>query len=311
MDVSFIVVSWNVRELLARALRSALSALDRAALTGELIVVDNASTDGTLAMLSSEFPAARVIANPTNVGFTRANNQALAVSEGRCLFLLNPDAELEPGALSALIAYLDAPGNDRVGIVGPQLVYPDGALQSSRRRFPTFTTALLESTPLQDYFPHHPSLSRYHVRDTADDAVQDVDWVVGAAMLARRAVYDTIGGFDESFFMYSEELDWCRRAVAAGWRVVYFPRARVVHHEARSSGQALARRDIHFHSSKVRYFQKYHGRAQAELLRYFLLGMFVYRAGLEAAKYAVGHKRALRADRLRAYRQVLASGLRD
>lgn len=324
MDICFVIVSWNVRDLLRRALQSILT--DAAPFQYAIIVVDNASRDGTREMLAAEFPTVRVIANAENCGFTRANNQGMALAMGRAgaaqpdsvptpeppryLFLLNPDTELYPGATRALLEYMDAPENARVGIVGPQLVYPDGSIQSSRRRLPTFATALLESTVLQRWFPHNRVLDRYYMRDTSDDAVQDAAWVVGAAMFVRAEVYAQTGGFDEQFFMYSEELDWCQRAGAAGWRVVYFPRARVKHYEARSSEQVRAERDIYFHSSKVRYFKKYHGAFQGELLRWFLLGTFVFQTAEEGLKYVLGHKRALRAERLRAYRRVLSSGLK-
>lgn len=312
MDVSFLIVSWNVRELLRRALHSILAESSTLSpLTTEIIVVENGSHDGTPEMLRAEFPTVRVIANPDNRGFTGGNNQALAAAtSGRYLFLLNPDTELVPGALRAMIEFMDAPENARVGILGPQLRYPDGSIQSSRRRFPTFATALLESTKLQQWFPRNRVLTRYYMGDTRDDAIQDADWVVGAAMLVRRAVYDQIGGLDERFFMYSEELDWCYRAKQAGWRVVYFPRAQVLHYEGKSSEQVVAQRDIYFHSSKVRYFKKHHGVLKGELLRWFLLSMFAYQWVEEGAKWLVGHKRGLRAERMKAYGQVINSGLK-
>lgn len=315
MDISVIIVSWNVRELLKRAVQSVTADAAEANLAVEIIVVDNASRDGTVDMLHSDFigadfPGVRVIANTENIGFTGGNNLGLhAASNSRYLFLLNPDTEPEPGALQALTDFMDAPENARVGIAGPQLVYADGSLQSSRRRFPTFATALLESTKLEQWFPNTGQIAEYRMQDTDDNAVRDADWVVGAALFARRAVYEQIGGLDERFFMYSEELDWCYRAKQAGWRVVYFPRARILHHEAKSSEQALAQRDIYFHSSKVRYFKKHHGALQGEILRYFLLGMFAYQTLEEGAKYALGHKRELRAARMKAYAQVLKSGL--
>lgn len=315
VDLSFVIVSWNVRDLLARAISAAQA--DAADHRHEIIVVDNASHDGTVEMLRAKFPAVRVIANTENVGFTRGNNQALAQAQGRYLFLLNPDTELAPGATRALAQFMDAPENAEVGIVGPQLVYADGTIQSSRRRFPGFTTALVEATVVQQWFPRNGALDSFYMRDTRDDVTQDVDWVVGAAMFVRRELYDRIGGLDERFFMYSEELDWCLRAKQArnertgtAWRVVYFPKARVTHYEGKSSEQALAQRDIYFHSSKVRFFKKHHGALQGEILRYFLLGTFAYRSFEESAKYVLGHKRELRARRVRAYRQVLASGLR-
>lgn len=309
MDVSILIVSWNVRALLSQCLQSLASSNPEArTLNVEIVVVDNASRDGTLEMLRAEFPAVRVIANTANVGFPRANNQALALAQGRYLFLLNPDTALRAGALQTLYEYAEA--HPRVGILGPQLLYGDGTRQSSRRRFPTLATAFLESTKLQQWFPRNRVLTHYYMLDTRDDAIQAVDWLNGAALFVRRAVYEQIGGLDETFFMYSEELDWCYRAKRAGWQIVYLPTAQVVHHEGKSSEQAAAARDIHFHTSKVRFFRKTRGAFVAEILRAFLLLMFAYQLAEESAKWAVGHKRALRAARVRAYWQVLRSGLR-
>ena len=273
----------------------------------ETIVVDNASSDHTVEMLRAEFPDVRVIANAENAGFTCANNQALAVAQGRYLFLLNPDTELRPGALQTLYDYAEQ--HPRAGIIGPQLFYGDGSVQSSRRRFPTLATAFLESTKLQQSFPRNRVLMRYYMNDTRDDATQEVDWINGSAMFVRRAVYGQIGGLDEAFFMYSEELDWCYRAKQAGWQIVYLPTAQVTHYEGKSSEQVVAARDIYFHSSKVRFFRKTRGAFVAEILRAFLLLMFAFQLAEESAKWLVGHKRALRAARVKAYWQVVRSGL--
>jgi len=313
---SVIIVSWNVRELLRRCLASVNSQQSTvfsiqsadSSLNTEIIVVDNASADGTVEMLRAEFPNGRVLANSENVGFTRGNNQALAVAQGHYLFLLNPDTELRPGALQTLIDYMDA--HPRVGIVGPRLFYGDGTPQSSRRRFPTLATAFLESTKLQQWFPRKRALTRYYMLDTPDDATQEVDWINGAAMFARREMYEQIGGFDEAFFMYSEELDWCYRAKQAGWQIVYLPTAQVTHYEGKSSEQVVAARDIYFHSSKIRFFRKYHGAFVAEILRAFLLALFAYQIIEEGLKWLVGHKRGLRAQRVRVYWQVVRSGLK-
>lgn len=319
MDVSFIIVSWNVRALLRQCLLSLRQQTtddrrhnsipaDVCHLLSEILVVDNASHDGTVEMLRAEFPDVRVIANSENVGFTRGNNQALALAQGRYLFLLNPDTELRPGALQTLYDFAEA--NPRAGIIGPQLFYGDGSVQSSRRRFPTLATAFLESTILQQWFPRHRVLTRYYMNDTRDDATQPVDWVNGAAMFVRRAVYDQIGGLDEGFFMYSEELDWCYRAKQAGWEIFYLPSAQITHFEGKSSEQVVAQRDIYFHSSKVRFFRKYRGAFVAEILRAFLLAMFAFQIARESVKWMLGHKRELRTQRVRAYLQVLGSGLK-
>jgi len=299
-DLSVIIVNWNVRDLLRRCLHSILANLPACQL--EIIVVDNGSTDGSPEMVRTEFPQVHLMANPDNRGFTAANNQGLAVARGRYVLLLNPDTEVVGDALETLVAFADV--HPDVGVVGPQLLNPDGTVQSSRRRFPTLATALLESTWLQPYAPRR-LLARYYVLDRPDDEVQDVDWVTGAALMARREAVEQVGPLDEGFFMYSEELDWCRRFRAAGWRVVYLPTARVIHHEGKSSEQVLPARHIHFQTSKIRYFRKYHGPAAAEALRWFLLGNYLWQIGVEGAKWLLGHKRPLRAERIAAYRQVV------
>jgi N-acetylglucosaminyl-diphospho-decaprenol L-rhamnosyltransferase len=314
-----LVVNWNVRDQLRACLRS-LQRYPPTRHDHQIVVVDNASVDDSAEMVRREFPTVHLLVNAANRGFSGGNNDGLryigqvlfnalpASADERFVLLLNPDAEVTAGALDALLGYAEAhPG---AGIIGPQLRYPDGSIQPSRRRFPTLWTALFESTWLQRYAPR-AVLDHYYVRDHSDGETCEVDWVVGAAMLARWAVYEQIGGLDEArFFMYSEEVDWCRRAKQAGWQVIYHPSAVVIHHEAKSSDQAVAQRMIHFNTSKVRYFAKHHGRAQATILRLVLLGMFAWQSALEGGKWMLGHRRALRAARVRAYRQVLRSGLR-
>jgi N-acetylglucosaminyl-diphospho-decaprenol L-rhamnosyltransferase len=304
VDLSIVIVNWNVLDLLRRCLRSVFD--QSSSVRVEVIVVDNASTDGSIEMVQEEFPCVHLVANMDNRGFPAANNQGIAVAQGRYVLLLNPDTELVGDALATMVAFADA--NPDVGVVGPQLLNPDGSVQSSRRRFPTLATAFFESTWLQPCAPRR-LLERYYVLDRPDDAVLDVDWVTGAALLARREAIQQVGPMDEGFFMYSEELDWCRRFREAGWRVVYLPTARIVHHVGKSSEQAVAARHIHFQTSKVHYFRKVHGTAAAEVLRLFLLGNYVWQLGWEGAKWLVGHKRRLRSQRMSAYWQVLCSGL--
>ena len=271
-----------------------------------MIVVDAGSADGSAEVARQEFPAARLIAQPDNLGYTRGNNLGLRAATGRYLLILNPDTEVVGDALTRMLAYMD--GHSQTGLLGPQLVSPDGSVQSTRRRFPTLLTAFFESTWLQPLAPRS-LLNRYYALDLSDDAISEVDWVMGAALLVRREAYEQVGGFDEGFFMYSEEVDWCRRIKAAGWQVVYFPPARVIHHAGRSSEQVPAATHIRFNASKVRYFRKYHGLLAAEALRLYLLGNFAVQLGLEAAKWLVGSRRPLRAARVAAYWQVLRSGL--
>lgn len=301
-NLSILIVSWNTRDWLGACLRS-LPLADPAV---EVIVVDSASSDGTPDWVRAEFPSVHVLASAENLGYSRGNNLALRAARGQYLFVLNPDTVVAPGALDLMTAHLDA--HPDVGVLGPGLVYADGTPQASRRRFPTLLTAFFESTWLQPWAPRG-LLDRYYARDLPADEAVDVDWLVGAALLVRRAAYERVGGFDEGFFMYSEELDWCRRIKAAGWRIMHFPAARVTHYEGRSSAQVPARTHIRFNASKVRYFRKYHGALAGEALRGFLLAGFAFQLLLEAAKGLLGHKRELRAERVRVYWQVLRSGL--
>lgn len=305
-DLSIIVVGWNVRDFLHRALASIFNTDD--ATWPEVIVVDNASTDGTADMVRTTYPQVRLIANATNRGFAGGNNQGIAAATGRYLLLLNPDTEVLGGALATLVDYLRA--HPDAGMVGPRLLNPDGTTQSSRRRFPTLPVLFLESTWLEGLAPGH-LLNRYYMLDKSDAVEQDVDWIQGAAMLVRREVIEQVGTLDEGFFMYSEELDWCRRIRDAERRILYAPAAEIIHYGGKSSEQVTPARHIYFQSSKVRYTHKYHGALTAEALRLWLLGQYIWQGFVEAAKWIIGHRRKLRAARIQAYWQVLKSGLRQ
>lgn len=303
-DLSIIIVNWNVRELL----RACLASLEpsRVEMTLEVIVVDANSADGSVEMVRAEFPWVHLVPCTENVGFPRGNNIGMAEATGEFFLLLNPDTVVQDGAPAKMLDYLRA--NADVGVLGPQLLNPDGTVQSSRRRFPTLVTAFFESAWLEGLAPG--VLQRYYALDMPDDRLADVDWLTGACIMVPRAVYEQVGGLDEGYFMYSEELDWCRRIKQAGWRVVYYPAARVVHHIGKSSDQAVTARHINFQRAKLRYFRKYHGRLVASVLRCFLLASYSWQLLIEGAKWLLGSKPSLRRQRVRAYYDVLRSGLR-
>ncbi len=309
-DLSIVIISWNVREILRRCLDSIQESLKGEKGQGllvETIVFDNGSTDGSADMVREDFPRVHLMESEVNLGFTKGNNLAIGQSEGRYILLLNPDTEVVGDALGTMVTYMEA--HPRVGALGPQLLNPDGTTQSSRRRFPTLATAFLESTVLEPWFQGSRILKRYYLLDRPDDEIQPVDWAVGAALLIRREALHQVGPLDEEFFMYSEELDWCYRLKAQGWEVVYLPTAQVVHQEGRSSEQVLPARHIHFQRSKVLFFKRYYGW-RGEVLRWFILSTYLYLFLLEGLKWLVGHKRSLRRERVAAYWQVLRSGLK-
>ncbi len=304
IDLSIVILSWNVRDLLDRCLTSIRS--DRYAY--EIIVVDNASHDDSVALVRAKYPQVVLIANTENCGFTGGNNQGIEAAQGRAVLVLNPDTEMVGEAIDRMMGYLDH--HPEVGALGPALLKPDRSIQSSRRRFPTLTTAFFESTWLQGLAPGS-ILTRYYMDDVSPDVVHEVDWLNGACTLFRRTALDQVGLYDaQNFFMYSEELDLCRRIKAAGWKIVYLPDARVIHYVGKSSEQAVAARHIYYQTSKVHYFRKWHGAFQANALRLFLLSQYVWQIGLESVKGLLGHRRELRRQRVKVYWQVIRTGLK-
>lgn len=297
--------------------------------TLEVIVVDNASSDATVDLLRARFPWVRLIRNDANLGFSRANNVGYAASLGRFVYFLNPDTEIvhriqpdqPPGtptdweANSLWRLYQAIADDPHLGVVGPQLRYADNSLQSSRRRFPTPLTGFFESTWLGLALPYNPWSRQLHMADWPATFRQDVDWVVGAALLVRREALEAIrpantqGPWDEAFFMYHEETDLCHRIKDAGWRVAYMPDAVVIHYEGRSSNKVPAARYIYFNRSKLHYYEKYFGPRWLGIMRRFLLWEFRTQWVIEGVKWLLGHKRALRTSRMRVYREVLATGL--
>lgn len=302
MDLSVIIVNWNVKELLRNCLRS-LDEGDRAGLTTEIIVIDSASTDNSPQMVREEFPQVRLVTSDQNLGYARGNNTGAKAALGRYLLFLNPDTVVGPAALSQLVDLMEA--RPLAGAVGPLLRWPDGTVQSSRRRFPTLGSLFWESTLLGQWFPNNHHSQRYHRLDQSADHLQQVDWIVGAAILIRRETWQEVGPLDETFFMYFEETDWCYRCAEAGWEIYYLPAAQVTHYEGKSSEQVTTQRTIRFQRSKLRYTQKYFGSGWAVMLRLFLWSTYVIQWAEETTKWLVGHRRALRRERMTTYGQVL------
>lgn len=250
IDISAIIVSYNTREMTLECLRTLHT--DLAGTRAEIFVVDNASTDNSADAIRDAFPHAIVIANTQNAGFGAANNQAMAQARGRYLLLLNSDAFVKPGAVQALVAYLDA--HPKTAIAGPRLLNKDGSLQVSCFRYPSPGRAWCENLWLSTLFRTHGRIGDY--RRWPHDREREVDWVIGACLLVRREAYARVGGFDERFFMYAEETDWQARIRDAGWKIAFTPAAQVTHLGG-ASGSAGP--NPHFFESLDRYEYKHHG----------------------------------------------------
>jgi len=256
IDVSVCIVSWNVWEDLRGCLASLFDGNNQVSF--EVIMVDNGSTDATVASLSGEFPQVELIANQDNRGFAAACNQAIAASRGRYCFLLNPDTVVPESGLDELLRFADE--HPQAGVIGPKLVYPDGSLQYSCRRFPTVSAAIFRGTFLEPLIPGVKSVRYYLMNDWDHGEVRQVDWVSGAAMLIRRELIDDIGLLDEGFFWGSEDVDFCLRAHRAGWEVVYTPRPEIIHAVGRSAQQAELSTLVHTHQSMYRLYSKHWSR---------------------------------------------------
>lgn len=258
MDLTAIIVNFNTEGLLRNAIGRLQAAATRMSL--KIAIIDNASKDGSVALIRNEFPDCHLIANQTNVGFGRANNQALDLVESRYVLLLNTDAFVSPDTLYKTITYMDA--HPRCGILGVRLVGRDGVLQPSARYFPTPWNLFLARTGLHRLF----SGARM-VDDMAWDhaSVRQCDWVPGCYFLVRKAVIDQIGLFDPRYFLYYEEIDHCLAASKAGWEVIFFADTTVVHiggESAKITGEITAGgRQIEAMQieSELLYFRKNHG----------------------------------------------------
>jgi GT2 family glycosyltransferase len=254
------VVSYNTRDDLRRCLE-ALRA--HAGVPVEIIVVDNASTDGSAEAVRAAFPDAQVIANTANLGFSRANNLGLRVARGEFVLVVNSDCEVRPGAVAALVAILEA--RPDVALVGPRTVGTDGAPQVSFGPSLTPLAEWRQGRLVRGVKAGDASSLRRAAALAAEE--QEPDWVSASCFLARRSALDAVGGFDESFFLYEEDVDLCLRLRRAGGRVLYTPRAEVVHHLGRSMERAPERARLEYHRSHLRFYAKHNSASERVALR--------------------------------------------
>jgi hypothetical protein len=296
--VTAVVVSYNTREELRRCLGSLRA---HAGMPCQVVVVDNASTDGSADMVEKDFSEARLIRNRENVGFSRGNNQALREAKAAYVLFLNSDAELTPGALPALAGLLDT--RPRLGAVGPRTVSADGTVQVS------FGPALW---PLAEWRQRRlvRGVKRRDpaaVKEATERAAVEhaPEWVSASCLLARKEALDTVGGFDEGFFLYEEDVDLCRRLRRAGWGVVFTPAAQVIHHLGRSMQSDPGRARLEYHRSHVRFYRKHNGPVLAAALRVFI-GAGAALGWLRSLGPGPAHRQR-RQDHARLLRKVLFS----
>jgi len=282
MDLAVVIVTWNVRDLVLAALRTLQDDLDACGPAAETWVVDNASADGTVEAIRARFPQVKVIASTVNLGFARGNNLGMrtigfganvpADSLPHAVFLLNPDTLIQPHAVRTLYDTLMA--DPQVGIVGARLAYEDGSFQHSAFRFPGVIQACYDLFPLPARFYETPLNGRYPRRLYDSNIPFPVDQVLGATMMIRREVIRQTGMFDEQFFMYCEEIDWCMRVRRAGWDIRCVPTARITHLGGKSTSQVRPESFFNLWQSRFRLYEKHYAPLKVALLRQVVrLGM--------------------------------------
>lgn len=311
IDLTVVIVNYNVREFLSQALRS----VERASsgLSVEVFVVDNNSIDGSVELVRQQFPWVRVLANDANVGFSRANNQALRLARGRYVLILNPDTILQEDTLSTMVRLMDA--RPELGAVGCKILNPDGTFApESRRAFPRPTVAFYRIVGLSRLFPRSPRFARYNMTYLPEDEPSEVDALSGSCMLVRRAsIYygreawerarddagadlpadlcpEEHGGaglFDEDFFMYGEDLDWCYRIQQAGWKIYYTPETQIIHYKGESTKKGELRYVRLFYGAMLRFTEKHFSSRYSRLFAHLLRAGIFVRAALTVCGQAL------------------------
>ncbi|MDD5772642.1 MAG: glycosyltransferase family 2 protein [bacterium] len=255
MRLTISIVNWNTKELLKNCLESIFQ--NYSGNDYEVIVVDNNSNDGSIEMLEKCFPRVKKIKNEYNAGFGKANNQAMAVCEGEYILILNPDIVIKKGSLEKMLDFLEK--NESAGAAGAKLLNPDGTVQMKGfyRKFPSLMQILLFKSVLYKIFRHFEGISSRYFEYQDINNLHEVDQIPGACILVKREVYKKIGGFDEEYFIWYEDVDWCYRMKKAGWKLYYLPEAEITHYGGQSflnidTGEKI----VLFYTSLLKYFKK-------------------------------------------------------
>lgn len=301
MDASIIIVSWNTRGILLECLESLAQCQIKC--RTEVIVVDNGSEDGSVEAVRSNYSGVKLIENGTNLGFAKANNIGMKQAAGRYLCLMNSDVNVREECIDRLVRYMDA--NPGIGMVGPKILNPDLTVQDSCRRFPSLWTNLVVAVGLDKLFPKSRVFYGEHMFFFSHDKVLDLDYIAGCFMLVRRETIDQIGLMDERFFIYQEEVDWCKRFWEGGWRVSFFPGAEAIHHHGASSSRDPLRFALAQQRSVLLYWKKYNNFMERVALicilslRFvprLLIGytlIFLWPGGRDELKERIAEKKAL------------------
>ncbi|MGD0231366.1 MAG: glycosyltransferase family 2 protein [Syntrophorhabdales bacterium] len=283
VDISIVIVSWNAKRFLVKCLESIER--DSSDIDVEITVVDNASTDGSPEEVEKRFPEVRLIRNAKNLGFAKANNMGIRASTGRYVALINSDVEVLSDCLSRMMAFMDTHAS--TDMLGPRILWSDRTLQSSCRKFPTLWNNFCPAVGLSALFPRAPFFSGEHMLYFTHDITRKVDVLVGCFMMVRREALEAAGLLDESFFIYAEDIDWCRSFRNARREVSFHPGSEAIHHGRSSSSNAPLRFAIEQEKAVLRYWKKHHCFPKEVAFRSIRLLHHALRIGATSAMYLV------------------------
>lgn len=269
LDLSIVIVTWNSKDYLIECLESLQSAVEN--LSAEIIVVDNASADGTSLAVAHRFPAVRLLQPGANLGFARGCNAGMKLACGKYICLINPDVNVLPGCLPKMFEFMQS--NLDIGLLGPAMLDRDGRVQRSGMRFPSIWNILLRSLAADSLFRMLRLPGTWLMSDFGFDQLRSMEVLNGWFWMARREAVQQVGPLDEMFFIYAEDMDWCKRFWSAGWRVVFYPDAQSVHYGGGSSANDPLRFSLEQSRANLQYWRKHHGRASSVMyLAAVLLG---------------------------------------
>jgi hypothetical protein len=271
MLLSTIIVNWNTNELVLKCLQSIE---DTHFANSEIILVDNASQDGSVETVKQRFPLIKLLENPGNVGFGAANNQGFAQSSGKYILFLNPDTEVAPDAVSVLLDFMET--HPKAGAAGPLLLNTDGSLQLSCSPFPT----LLRETWRMFLLDNLIHFGEYNQKKWDQTKTREVDSIKGACMVIRREALDQVGLFDPNYYMYTEEIDLCYRIKHADWKLFWVPQAKVIHHGGQSTRLVAEKMFLSLFKTKILFFRKHFGNLSAFLYKIILFAASLPRAAV-------------------------------
>lgn len=305
MDVSIIIVNWNTKNILRDCLRSVYE--QAGDVDYEVIVVDNASTDGSLDMIKSDFERVVLLENAQNKGFATANNQGMEIAKGRYVLLLNSDTVVLDGAIAKTVSFADA--HPRAGVTGCRVLNADRTLQPTCFMFPSILNMFLSSTYLYKFFPRSRFFGRERMTWWDRSDVRQVDVVTGCFMLVRREAIDQVGVMDERFFMYAEETDWCYRFREEGWDVTFTPAGQIIHLGGQSTAKKPVAMIVQLRLSILKFIRKHSGRFAQVSARFLTALFFAVRIPIWFARVFSLRQRSEAVVKMRAYSIGIASAL--